>query len=321
MLLLVHGLYQAEKVDLESNYYYFFNRSHCGLYSSLYASIENAGLVYKLSRGKLERLGIKTVQDLLYHIPFRYENYSLISPVNITQPEEVVTIKGKVTNASNRFSKFGKKVQRIVIEDTSGSIPCIWFNQPFVLRNIKANDLVSIAGKVGFYKNEKVLMAESYETLSDIDNETNHTGRLIPIYPETRGISSKWIRNRIKELLVQYNDMFSEFLPDEILANNNLIDYRTAITQIHFPSNEDMATKVKHRLAFDELFLTQLCALLRRKEWQQQRETHFLKIAPFRKQVQEFWEKLPFELTNAQKKEVRELFSDLASSTPMNRLL
>lgn len=283
--------------------------------------LKDLGIKYRMYAKRLDKLGIRTVEDLLLHIPSRYEDYTIISPIRILQTEEVVTIKGTVRKMSNMYTKFGKRVQSITVSDETSIIDCVWFNQPFVLSAIKVNDAVSISGKVGFYKNKPSLMVESYETIENESSYTTHTGRLVPIYPETRGLSSKWIRNRIKEILSEFEQELNDYLPSSIKENHSLIDYTTAIQQIHFPENKEIIDKAKYRLAFDELLLTQMNSQLKRKEWEAKKVTHFFKIAPHRARIQDFWEKLPFELTGAQKKAVREIFADLASHTPMNRLL
>ena len=142
---------------------------------------------------------------------------------------------------------------------------------------------------------------------------------MVPIYNETFGISSKWLRARIKTALEIFGNQISEFIPQEILTKENLISEKDAILKIHFPENKDIADRARYRLAFDELFLIQLSSLLRKKEWETKVVGKKLQVDP--KKVLFFINKLPFSLTSAQQRCIKEILSDLQKEVPMNRLL
>ncbi|MBI2430453.1 MAG: ATP-dependent DNA helicase RecG [Candidatus Levybacteria bacterium] len=286
----------------------------------LQTPISNAGRFYKMYAHRLEKLGIITLEDFLYHIPSRYENYSLISRINELQAGEIVTIQATVTEIKNEFTKNGKRLQKAKVEDGTGEIDVIWFNQPFLINVIRKGDLLSLSGKVDWFSRRLVLQSPEYETIND-DSPTIHTGRFVPIYPETKGVSSKWLRRQIYKTLQEYRQNLLEYIPDSIIQRNNFYAFSEAIEKAHFPKNLEEARKARERLAFDELFLLQLAALKRRSIWEKQLVGHHFTITTFQKQIEEFWEKLPFELTNAQKKAVKDIFADLASKKPMNRLL
>lgn len=287
---------------------------------NLQTPLKEYGKLYKPYVGRLEKLGIKTIDDLLYYFPFRYKNYSIISKITNVQPGEVVTIQGTVLETQNIYARNYKKIQKAKVSDTSGTIEVIWFNQPYLLRVIHKDDKVSLSGKIGLFSKKLVMESPEYEILSG-KNETIHTGRLVPIYSETRGVSSKWIRRQIYLLLQEYKQNLIEHLPDSIVANNDFLPLVLAIEQIHFPKSHELAEKARERLSFDELFTLQLSALKRRSQWQENLISDPFSITSFKKQITTFWEKLPFELTNAQKKAVKDIFKDLASKKPMNRLL
>lgn len=274
---------------------------------------------------RLTKLGIQTVEDLIYHFPFRYDDFSLISKISRLQAGETVTIQGKVISIKNVFTKNGKKIQQAKIADDTDSIDVIWFNQIFIVKTIKVGDTLSLSGKVDFFSHQLVLYSPEYEKISNqqlaISNRTIHTGRLVPVYPETYGVSSKWLRSRIAPLLPQILPQIEDFLPEEIRQKNNLVALSNALQTIHFPSNKQESEKAIERLSFDELFLLQLGSLKRKIEWSHETVGHSFKIASYQSQIQTFWEKLPFTLTSAQQKAVREIFSDLEKPQPMNRLL
>lgn len=271
---------------------------------------------------RLEKLGIKTVEDLLYHFPHRYEDYSLISKISQVQPGETVTIQGTVTQIKNEYTKSGKKIQKATVSDGTDSMEIVWFNQPFLVKTIRVGENYSFSGKADWFGHKVVMVSPEYELLRTMNQEprtTIHTGRLVPIYPETYGVSSKWLRSRIAPLLKECSNLLFEYLPYSILAKNQLFDYKNAICQIHFPTELSSAELAKKRLAYDELFLIQLASLKRKLEWN--KEIVGYKLFIDQEKVLEFINSLPFKLTNAQKTATKEILSDLAQSKPMNRLL
>ncbi|KKR94422.1 MAG: RecG-like protein helicase, partial [Candidatus Roizmanbacteria bacterium GW2011_GWA1_41_13] len=146
-------------------------------------------------------------------------------------------------------------------------------------------------------------------------------GRLVPIYPETAGVSSKWLRSKIALLLKRMGNDVEEFLPQNTLNSQNLMGYKSAINQIHFPESQEQAGKARERLAFDELFLTQLASQIRKRQWKEEKTTYQIRISKHEERINEFIKNLPFTLTGAQKRCIKEILSDLSQSKPMNRLL
>jgi len=284
----------------------------------LQTTILEAGGIYKKYASRLEKLGIKRLYDFLYHIPFRYENYSLISKIGNVQAGEIVTIKGTVIEIKNEFTKSWKRLQKAKVQDETGVIDVIWFNQPYLINVIRKGDIISLSGKIDWYLHKIVMQSPEYEVG---EGETIHTGRLVPIYPETRGVSSKWLRRQIYIILQDYKQKLIEYLPDSIIKDIDLIGLNGAFEQIHFPESFEYENIARKRLAFDELFLIQLAASQRRKEWQSKLKSLPFAISKYKKQIGQFWGKLPFELTNSQKKAVSDIFRDLGSNRPMNRLL
>ncbi|MEK7502645.1 MAG: ATP-dependent DNA helicase RecG, partial [Patescibacteria group bacterium] len=282
--------------------------------------INQAGPIFKKYSSRLEKLGIKKMEDFLYHIPFRYEDYSLVSKIADIQLGEIVTIKGEVTEVKNEYTRRWKNLQKAKVADETGEIDIIWFNQPFIPKIIKKGDMVSLAGKVDWFKNKAILQSPQYEVLFS-ENEPIHTARLVPIYNETRGISSKWLRRQISKIIKEQIQFMNEYIPDSIIEKRELMGLKRAIEQIHFPKSLAEAEKARARLAFDELFFLQLAALFRRSQWKNNFVGNPFSISKYKKNIEEFLEKLPFDLTNAQKKAIKEVFKDLSSKKPMNRLL
>ncbi|MBI2590686.1 MAG: ATP-dependent DNA helicase RecG [Candidatus Blackburnbacteria bacterium] len=273
---------------------------------------------------RLQKLNIKTVKDLLYHFPHRYQDYALVSQISRVQPGETVTIQGQIISIKNVYTKQGKKIQNAVVSDGEESMEVTWFNQPFLVRTLPAGTNVSLSGKADWFGRKKVLVSPEYEKLANRLQTTDygntiHTGRLVPIYPETSGISSKWLRSRMAAVLPYAIPKTEEFLPEEIKKQNNLIDLKSALKKVHFPENMDAANTARKRLAFDELFETHLLSLYRKSQWKKQKLSH--KLCVDHERVLRFIHNLPFELTGSQKQAVREILKDLGKEEPMNRLL
>ncbi len=282
---------------------------------NLFDPIERLALVGPTYAKRLEKLEIFTIEDLLYHLPFRYDDFSLISPIDRVQAGETLTITGRVDQIENAYTKSGRKIQKAVISDNSGKIQAIWFNQPFLTRTIKIGESYNFSGKCDWFGREKVFISPEYEKISNC----THTGRLVPIYPETYGVSSKWLRSRIKTALEIFSNRIEEFLPHEIITKENLITETEALNQIHFPTYISSVEKARNRLAFDEFFLIQLAAILRKSQWQ--KKTLGKKLFIDQEKIAGFVKKLPFELTGAQKRCVDEILDDMRQAVPMNRLL
>ncbi len=277
----------------------------------------------KMYAGRLEKLGIIKLEDFLFHLPFRYEDYSLISKIAEIQPGETVTIKGKIIEIKNQYLRGGriKTFQNAIMEDETGQIKLTWFNQPFIIKNLPVGTQVSISGTVEGSGKILKIKSPKYEALYNEQTKSLHTGRLIPIYPETKGISSKWLRRQIHNILTQFSNEIKEYMPIEIINRNRFPDFKTAINSVHFPKDLLDAEKGRKRLSFDELFLMQLAAQIRRQKWNKQKKGNLLEAKKFEKKINTLIDSLPFELTNSQNRAVGQIFHDLSSSKPMNRLL
>lgn len=278
--------------------------------------LEKVGRAYKMYAKRLQKLNIFTLSDLIFHIPFRYDNYSVISKINIIQAGETVTLQGVVDKIDNQYLRGGRALQKAKISDETGSVDVIWFNQSFLTRIIKVGDKISLSGKIGISKNKLTMQSPEYEVI--YENNTIHTGRLVPVYPETKGVSSKWLRRQIYNLLKEESTL-EEYLPEKIISDNNLLNLSDAIRIIHFPNTLTEAETAKNRLSFDELFKLHLSSLIRKRQWQKKQIKKPFNINISK--VDGFVKKIPFELTSAQKNSVSEIINDLSSQKPMNRLL
>ncbi len=273
------------------------------------------GPAYAKRLGKLE---IQTIWDLLHHVPTRFLDFSLSSPIKNLQIGEIATVKGRVRSFVNQYTRAGKPMQILTVEDETGKIEAVWFNQIYLSRTFKEGLEVSLAGTLDWFGRRKAMIAPEYEIIRR-NTAQIHTQGLIPIYSETAGISSKWLRRKIHDALDRYKDDIVDFLPKNILTKYKIIDFKTALTNVHFPKSLEEFEKAKHRLAFDELLFLQIQNLQNKKNWQRNKVTGRLKIGESK--IQKFIKSLPFELTDSQKKAVGEILTDMQKEIPMNRLL
>lgn len=274
-------------------------------------------MVGPMASKRLEKLNIFSVEDLFYHIPTRFLDYSKTAPIRSLNIGEMYTIKAVVLSITNIYAKSGRKFQIAQIENNSGKIKCIWFNQPFLTRTIKKGSEFFFAGKIDWYNREIVFVSPDYELVSA--NDPLHTGRLVPIYPETYGVSSKWIRSKTNFAYTNLKDHIDDFFIKQFLEKYDLETYCQSIKYVHFPENYFEFEKGKNRLAFNELFFLHLSNLKNKQNWKKIKSKHKIEID--RKTLEQFENNLPFKLTSWQNKAIEEIFSDFKENYPMNRLL
>jgi len=268
---------------------------------------------------KFKKIGIETVKDLLFYFPFRYEDFSVIKKINQLILNEVVTIEGKILEIKT-FKTWRKKffITEAIIEDDTAPIKIIWFNQPFLTKNLKRGDLISVAGKLIEDKNGVYFSPSHYEKITDFDSEERReTSGLIPVYSETEGLTSRALRFFIKQCLKQTR-IPNDWLPSYIRQKYHFPDLKTALKQIHFPKNITEAEVARKRFLFEDLFILELTIL---KQKQQLKQYKGFLIKANLDSLKKFSESLNFQLTNDQKQAVVDILKDLQKGKPMNRLL
>ena len=213
---------------------------------------------------KLKKLGIGTVRDLLWHFPTRYDDFSTIVPIASLTVGVSGTVRAEVKKVTTRQTwKRHMTLVEAIIADDSGGIKAIWFNQPYLAKNLRVGMFANFAGKVATgTKGETYLASPAYEPVR-AGVPTTHTGRLIPIYPETKGLTSRGIRYLVKPILETLPPP-TDPLPPDLLAVQHLPALAASLRAIHFPPTLAAADHARKRFAFEELFVLQLANLSRR---------------------------------------------------------
>ena len=268
---------------------------------------------------KLKSLGIETVKDLILHFPFRYEDFSKVIPISDLGVNEAATVQGTVRDISVKQTwKRRMFITEASIHDNTGVVRAIWFNQPFIASILRRGSLVNLAGKIGYDDDSFFFSNPVYEIITaERKDSPRHTARLVPVYPETKGLTSKALRFIVKPVLESLEKV-PEPLPKEVLRRTKLFDINSAIQRIHFPADIEEAEEAKRRFAFEELFFVQLINVAEKVRLAKEKA---MPIAWSLDRVKKMIAALPFELTTAQKKSLWEILKDIKNKTPMNRLL
>ena len=266
-----------------------------------------------------ERLGIESVEDLLYFFPRRYEDRRHLVPITRLKVGEWQTVAGKILGGSSRRSWYTKKhVLEVVLEDKGGHLTCTWFNQPYLLNYFKEGRHAVCYGKVEMYKNRLQMISPEWEIIEEKEDEQLSLGRIVPIYPLTEGITQRFLRKTIHACLERYQDQLIDELSVPLRNKYKFYNIKRSIRQLHFPDTFPDQENAMKRISFEEFYFFQVAVLARRLSI-----THKPGFAHKMTDAQtlKFIDGFPFPLTRAQKKVIQEIRLDMAKQTPMLRLL
>jgi len=268
----------------------------------------------------LEKLGIRSVADLLFHVPRRYEDRRRMLPIAEVQPGETVVISAVVVSCNAGMYRSGKAFFEALLRDESGAIRARWYNAAYLQEHIRPRDHLVVHGRVSRLRGYLVIQHPEYEHLSDGGSDASlHVGRVVPIYPLTEGISQRVMRRILWNAVETYAGQVAEALPEGLRSRLDLPHITAALRQIHFPEEPTAARKARFRLAFEELLYLQLALAMRKARAETELEG-IAHLCPGRLK-QRFLASLGFGLTTAQKRVISEIEKDLRAPRPMHRLL
>ncbi|MFB0527154.1 MAG: ATP-dependent DNA helicase RecG [bacterium] len=267
----------------------------------------------------LKKIGIETVGDLITYFPFRHEDRAHLKLLaQITHGEEA-TVLAVVVEHQIIPTRGGKPLLKILLADGSGKATMVCFNQFYLRDSLPPGTSVVVHGKFERTFRDLQITNFTYEKLTGKEDDLIHTKRIVPIYQVTAKLNLRFLRTLVKRTLDYYISFLRETLSETILKEYDLMPYQDAIYNMHFPSTWEKAATARGRLVFEEFFFWELAMALRRRQVQvinKKREYQLKKNL-----LTAFKEKLPFDFTSAQKRVIREIFNDLMSPRPMNRLL
>jgi len=275
----------------------------------------------------LKKLGLETIEDLLYYFPVRYGDMAQVKNIVGLSKGDHALVYGKISHL--KLSKGWKSkipMAEAIIEDESGKIKAIWFHQPYIAKMLHDGDFVKMEGKVAERKGILYFTNPETEQTPDLPIAVGSSlfgqgdsSYSYPVYAESRGITSKWFFHAIQKIFKSgIIDSLKEPLPQDMLKKYNLPSLASAIVWVHTPKKESDSISARKRFAFQEIFFIQLEKQKERQEYQNKKS---FKITKTEKEMADFIGRFPFEPTEAQKKAIETILSDFAKNYPMSRLL
>ncbi len=265
----------------------------------------------------LKRLSIQTAGDLLYHVPHRYDDASTITPIGSVDVGQEVTVIGRVISKGILPTRKGLRIFQAVLRDESGMIEAAWPGQPFLDKSIQKNDVLLANGPCRFFHGRQ-LQPREWVNLG-AEDPGSAAGRVLAVYPATEGLTVRQIRSIIEQHLDALVPLVDEYLPDELRKPAELPGIQDALMLVHQPASVTDAERGRSRLAFDELFFVQV--LHRRANAAARAPRAGIMFENKRTLTTRLKETLPYTLTGAQTRAVREIFADMSSGRRMHRLL
>jgi len=271
------------------------------------------GVGPKLAK-KFNKLGIKTIEDVIYYFPRDYEDRSIATPIGQLQPGTNVVIKGQISKINHQLTRNRFSVLKLTLSDRSGSIQAVWFNQPYLSRMFRQGMKLIVSGKVEFSEYEGTLQF----TVKDFEIDTGVNPKIVPLYALTEGVYPKKLRSVVMKALDDHLSEINEWLPEELIKKHKLIDLVKAIYALHLPQKMTEVGPARRRLVFDDFFLFQLGLGLRKKNI---KASNGIAFSLDKNSLTEFKSSLPFKLTQAQERVLADIATDMSKPQPMNRLL
>ncbi len=269
---------------------------------------------------RLKRLGITTVEDLLTHFPRTYydrRNFARIADLKVGEESSFV---GRLLTIASRSGRRRRSIVTGAVGDDTGIVQIVWFNQPYLSNRMKPGCELIVTGELSYFRGARQLVNPEFETLSDsLDSELLHTGRIVPVYPLTRGISQRFLRELVARTLDEFEDTVYENLPSALIDAHDCPPRIRALRGIHFPEDKADHDRASFRLKVEELFYLQLIFSLQRVGRGERRAKNRLAVE-FALEGR-FLRSLPFELTLAQRRVLEDIHADLTSDEGMHRLL
>lgn len=262
----------------------------------------------------LGKLGINSIEDLLYYFPRAMEDRSGFTPIYELEDGENACIIAEVfTKVQEMRVRKNLIIYTMLVKDNSGSANIVWYNNRFVKDIFKIGDIYKFYGKVTIKHGKREISSPTYET----QDSNLHTGRVVPVYPLTENLYQKNIRSIMKQCIESVAGNINEYIPQNIREKYNLCEINFALAQVHFPDSGENYEIARKRLVFEELLMMQL-GLLHMRSAGNDKEGIPLEISPYE---EEFYNLLPFKLTGAQMRVIKEICSDMSGMKPMSRLV
>ena len=264
-------------------------------------------------------MGVSNLRDILYLFPNRHIDYSNITPIYELSLDDDTTVVGRVT--SSQTARIGRPpgAAKVVLNDSTGLLNITWWGQSYLADRFRRGTRLAVSGRVSEFRGRAQMENPEYEELKGFADELVHAGNLLPVYPSTEGLQQRTIRNAVRKGLDTGLPLIADHIPTQIRRDRGLPDLAHALRRMHFPKDMDEYNAARQRMAFDELFVSQVAVLRRKGEWAERGGG--IPIVRGKEAAREYVNSLGFELTGDQKKTLKTILEDITTPVPMGRML
>lgn len=288
-------------------------------YRNIYSKLENIPTKYITAKqlSNLKSLGINTIYDLIYYFPRAYDDRTNIKKIGELKFNEYVVLKATVMSAVNLTVRSGKKIVKAMVTDGTGIMEILWFGMPYIKKSLKIGEEYLFIGQT---KKSAVfqLINPEYKLFSGQQKVSEN--EILPIYSSNKNITQNSLRKLVEKFLVNFLNYFEENIPDELIKEYKIMERKSAIKNIHYPVSMKEIEEAKRRFAIEELLILELGILKNRFIIENSNSKNY-KVEGKKEKVREFLSQLTFNLTNAQKKVIKEIYDEISNGKIVNRLI
>ena len=288
-------------------------------YRSIYSKLEDIPTKYITAKqlSNLKSLGINTVYDLVYYFPRAYDDRTNIKKIGELKFNEYVVIKANVMSVVNLTVRSGKKVVKAMVSDGTGIMEILWFGMPYIKKSLKIGEEYLFIGQT---KKAAVFQLINPEYKLFSGQQKVSESEILPIYSSNKNITQNSLRKLVEKFLVNFLNYFEENIPKELIKEYKIMERRSAIKNIHYPVSIKEIEEAKRRFAIEELLILELGILKNRFIIENSNSKNY-EVEGKKEKVREFLSQLTFNLTNAQKKVIKEIYDEISNGKIVNRLI
>ena len=288
-------------------------------YRNIYSKLEDIPTKYITAKqlSNLKSLGINTIYDLIYYFPRAYDDRTNIKKIGELKFNEYVVLKATVMSAVNLTVRSGKKIVKAMVSDGTGIMEILWFGMPYIKKSLKIGEEYLFIGQT---KKSTVfqLINPEYKLFSGQQKVSEN--EILPIYSSNKNITQNSLRKLVEKFLVNFLNYFEENIPDELIKEYKIMERKSAIKNIHYPVSMKEIEEAKRRFAIEELLILELGILKNRFIIENSNSKNY-EVKGKKEKVREFLSQLTFNLTNAQKKVIKEIYDEISNGKIVNRLI
>lgn len=288
-------------------------------YRNIYSKLEDIPTKYITAKqlSNLKSLGINTIYDLIYYFPRAYDDRTNIKKIGELKFNEYVVLKATVMSAVNLTVRSGKKIVKAMVTDGTGIMEILWFGMPYIKKSLKIGEEYLFIGQT---KKSAVfqLINPEYKLFSGQQKVSEN--EILPIYSSNKNITQNSLRKLVEKFLVNFLNYFEENIPNELIKEYKIMERKSAIKNIHYPISMKEIEEAKRRFAIEELLILELGILKNRFIIENSNSKNY-EVEGKKEKVREFLSQLTFNLTNAQKKVIKEIYDEISNGKIVNRLI